>query len=52
MAKHVGVNGRHVPLSMFKKGNLAKADIVADNLVYSFSTSQNVQALISKRKRF
>ncbi|WEG13166.1 glycosyltransferase family 2 protein [Pullulanibacillus sp. KACC 23026] len=31
--RYVGVNGRKVPQSMFKKGNLPQADIVKDNLV-------------------
>ncbi|MEH7574171.1 glycosyltransferase family 2 protein, partial [Cytobacillus firmus] len=31
--KYVGVNGRHVPESMFKKGNRLNSDILEDNLV-------------------
>lgn len=35
--KYVGVNGRHVPESMFKKGNRLNSDILEDNLVYSLA---------------
>ncbi|MBT2678834.1 glycosyltransferase [Bacillus sp. ISL-35] len=35
--KYVGVNGRHVPQSMFKKGNRLNADIISDNLIYSLA---------------
>ncbi|WP_312096609.1 glycosyltransferase [Niallia sp.] len=35
--KYVGVNGRGVPKSMFKKGNRYNADIIEDNLVYSLA---------------
>lgn len=35
--KYVGVNGRKVPQSMFKKGNRLNADILEDNLVYSLA---------------
>ena len=35
--KYVGVNGRVVPQSMFKKGNRYNADIIEDNLVYSLA---------------
>ncbi|WP_141603618.1 glycosyltransferase [Terrilactibacillus laevilacticus] len=35
--KYVGVNGRKVPQSMFKKGNRLQADIIEDNLVYSLA---------------
>jgi poly(ribitol-phosphate) beta-glucosyltransferase len=35
--KYVGVNGRKVPQSMFKKGNRLTADILEDNLVFSLA---------------
>lgn len=35
--KYVGVNGRHVPESMFKKGNRLNADMIEDNLLYSLA---------------
>jgi glycosyltransferase involved in cell wall biosynthesis len=35
--KYVGINGRKVPGSMFKKGNRPKADIIKDNLVNSLA---------------
>ncbi|GKU83791.1 glycosyltransferase [Niallia sp. NCCP-28] len=35
--KYVGVNGRNVPQSMFKKGNRLNADIIEDNLVFSLA---------------
>lgn len=35
--KCVGVNSRRVPRAMFKKGNRPKANIIADNLVYSLA---------------
>ena len=35
--KYIGVNGRPVPDAMFKKGNRLKADIIADDLVYSLA---------------
>jgi poly(ribitol-phosphate) beta-glucosyltransferase len=35
--KYIGVNGRKVPQSMFKKGNRLNADILEDNLVFSLA---------------
>lgn len=35
--KYVGVNGRVVPQSQFQKGNRDKADIMADNLVFTLA---------------
>lgn len=35
--KYIAVNGRRVPTSMFKNGNRPKADIIADDLVYTLA---------------
>ncbi|WEG13168.1 glycosyltransferase [Pullulanibacillus sp. KACC 23026] len=35
--RYVGVNGRKIPRSMFKKGNLLKADLIKDRLVWSLA---------------
>ena len=35
--KYVGVNGRGVPQSQFKRGNRPKADILKDNLVFTLA---------------
>lgn len=41
--RHVGVNGRPVPKSMFYKGNLPHASLLTDNLVYSLAPHKMVR---------
>ncbi|KKD44987.1 glycosyltransferase [Listeria seeligeri] len=49
--KYVGVNGRGVPQSQFKKGNRNRADILADNLVYTLAPHKMFQTNFLKAKK-
>ena len=50
--KYVGVNGRNVPQSMFKKGNRLKADVIADNLVFSLAPHKMFKVSFIKENEF
>lgn len=38
--KHIGVNGRAIPTSMYRKGNLPRADIIKHNLITSLGPTK------------
>jgi len=50
--KYIGVNGRNVPQSMFKKGNIANADIIRDNLVYSLAPHKMFNVSFLRKHQF
>lgn len=50
--KQIGVNGRWVPKSMFRKGNRPNADIIADNLIWSLSPHKMFKLSFLKQNNF
>lgn len=50
--KYIGVNGRKVPASMFKKGNLANANIIDDNLIYSLAPHKMFNVSFLRNNQF
>lgn len=50
--RHVGVNGRTVPLNMFRKGIVPKADFLKDGLVYSYAPHKMFRLAFLKEHGF